>query len=166
MHTHSSHSIPSPAALPPNLATNPLSGAGAAVNPQLATFVEHLRNLGSSLQPNMASLSDLGGNASADQAPFADILETSELGAFDEAKPQAKDDLRETFQDFVGQTFFSQMIKSLRSTQKGAAYFNGGRAEEIFQGQFDQIMTEHLSDASAKSISDPMYKLFQLSRKQ
>jgi flagellar protein FlgJ len=73
-------------------------------------------------------------------------------------------ELKEKFQDFVGQTFFAEMIKSLRTSQKGAAYFNGGRAEEIFQGQFDQMMSEHLSDASAKSIADPMFELFQLGR--
>ena len=73
-------------------------------------------------------------------------------------------ELKEKFQDFVGQTFFAEMIKSLRTSQKGAAYFNGGRAEEIFQGQFDQQMAEHLSDASAKSIADPMFELFQLGR--
>lgn len=73
-------------------------------------------------------------------------------------------ELREKFQEFVGQTFFTELIKSLRTSQKGAAYFDGGRAEEIFQGQFDQMMTEHLSDASAKSISDPMFELFQLGR--
>ncbi len=72
--------------------------------------------------------------------------------------------LRETFQDFVGQTFFTELIKSMRATQEGAAYFNGGRAEEIFQGQFDQMMSEELSDASAKTISDPMFELFKLGR--
>ena len=73
-------------------------------------------------------------------------------------------ELRDKFQDFVGQTFFAEMIKSLRTSQKGSAYFNGGRAEEIFQGQFDQQMAEHLSDASAKAIADPMFELFQLGR--
>lgn len=73
-------------------------------------------------------------------------------------------ELKDAFQDFVGQTFFGQMIKSLRSAQEGAAYFNGGRAEEIFQGQFDQMLSEHLSEASAQSISDPMFQLFQLGR--
>ena len=75
-----------------------------------------------------------------------------------------EDDLRKAFQDFVGQTLFSQMISSMRSTQDGAAYFDGGRAEKIFQGQLDQILSEKLSEASASKISDPMYKLFQLRR--
>lgn len=72
--------------------------------------------------------------------------------------------LRAAFQDFVGETFFAQLIKSMRSGQNGAAYFNGGRAEEIFQGQFDQMMSEHLSDAAAPSIADPMFEVFQLGR--
>ena len=79
------------------------------------------------------------------------------------SKPEGED-LRKAFQDFVGQTLFSQMISSMRSTQDGAAYFDGGRAEKIFQGQLDQILSEKLSEASASKISDPMFKLFQLRR--
>ena len=86
---------------------------------------------------------------------------TGVLGA--DAKPE-NEDLRKAFQDFVGQTLFSQMISSMRSTQDGAAYFDGGRAEKIFQGQLDQILSEELSEASASKISDPMFKLFQLRR--
>ena len=77
---------------------------------------------------------------------------------------EQKGELKEKFQEFVGQTFFNELIKSLRTSQQGAAYFNGGRAEEVFQGQFDQMMSEHLSEASAQSISDPMFDLFQLGR--
>lgn len=74
-------------------------------------------------------------------------------------------DVQETFQDFVGQTFFAEMIKAFRSTQQPSEYFHGGRAEEIFQGQFDQVMAEELSDSSAQQISDPMFELFMLGRK-
>jgi len=80
-----------------------------------------------------------------------------------EPKPEGEE-LRKAFQDFVGQTFFSQMISAMRSTQDGAAYFDGGRAEKIFQGQLDQVLSEKLSEASASKISDPMFKLFQLRR--
>jgi peptidoglycan hydrolase FlgJ len=74
------------------------------------------------------------------------------------------EELRKAFQDFVGQTLFSQMIASMRTTQGEVAYFNGGRAEKIFQGQLDQMLSEELSNASASKISDPMFKLFQLRR--
>jgi Rod binding domain-containing protein len=59
---------------------------------------------------------------------------------------------------------FSQMISSLRSSQEGSAYFNGGRAEKIFQGQLDQILSEEMTKASASQLAEPMYDLFQLQR--
>jgi peptidoglycan hydrolase FlgJ len=77
--------------------------------------------------------------------------------------PQTKQ-VKEAFQDFVGQTFFAEMIKAMRTTQEPAKYFNGGRAEKIFQGQLDQTLAEELSESSADKIADPMFKLFQLAR--
>jgi peptidoglycan hydrolase FlgJ len=73
-------------------------------------------------------------------------------------------ELRQAFQDFVGQTFFAEMIKACRSGQQPSAYFNGGRAEEIFQGQLDQVLSEELSKSSADKIADPMFELFMLKR--
>jgi flagellar protein FlgJ len=78
--------------------------------------------------------------------------------------PPASDELREAFHDFVGQTFFAEMIKACRSGQQPSAYFNGGRAEEIFQGQLDQVLSEELSESSADKIADPMFDLFMLKR--
>lgn len=72
--------------------------------------------------------------------------------------------LREAFHDFVGQTFFSELIKSYRSTQQPSAYFHGGRAEQIFQGQLDQVLTESLSERTAQTIADPMFELFMAKR--
>ncbi len=92
-------------------------------------------------------------------------IDSDKTNSLTESKPKPEgEDLRKAFQDFVGQTLFSQMISSMRSTQEGAAYFDGGRAEKIFQGQLDQILSEKLSEASASKISDPMFKLFQLRR--
>lgn len=73
-------------------------------------------------------------------------------------------ELRQAFQDFVGQTFFAEMIKACRSSQQPSAYFNGGRAEEIFQGQLDQVLSEEISKSSADKIADPMFELFMLKR--
>lgn len=73
-------------------------------------------------------------------------------------------ELKQAFQDFVGQTFFAEMIKAMRTGQEPAKYFNGGQAEKIFQGQFDQTLAEELSQSSADQIADPMFKLFQLGR--
>ena len=66
--------------------------------------------------------------------------------------------LREAFTQFVGETFYGQMIKSLRSTVGKPAYFHGGRAEEVFQGQLSQALAEHLTEATADTIAEPMLR--------
>ena len=68
--------------------------------------------------------------------------------------------LRETFDQFVGETLFSQMLKSMRSTVDKPAYFHGGQAEEVFQSQLDQKLVEEISKASAEKFSGPMFELF------
>lgn len=73
---------------------------------------------------------------------------------------------QEAFRDFVGQTLFGQMLKSMRSTVGESAYFNGGQTEEIFQQQLDQVLVEEISDASAAQVADPMFDLFMRSRVQ
>ena len=81
------------------------------------------------------------------------------------AKPAADPRLREAFDDFVGGTFYSQMLGSMRKTLGKPAYFHGGRAEEVFQGQLDQILAERLSEASASQFTGPMFELFNLQQR-
>ena len=73
-------------------------------------------------------------------------------------------ELREAFDQFVGETFYGQMLASMRKTQGKPAYFHGGRAEEIFQGQLDQVLSEQLAKANADTLSGPMFELFSLQR--
>lgn len=74
-------------------------------------------------------------------------------------------EMREAFTDFVGQTLFGSMLASMRETVGKPAYMHGGRTEEVFQQQMDQKIVEELTDASASSISDPMFELFNLQRR-
>lgn len=80
------------------------------------------------------------------------------------ASAHSRPNVREAFDDFVGQTFFGQMLSSMRETVGKPAYFHGGRMEEAFQGQLDQLLAEKLSDASAEQFSNPMFELFSLHR--
>lgn len=96
----------------------------------------------------------------------AERPDPEELRNTNASEASSSEPLREAFQNFVGQTLFSQMIASMRSTQKESAYFHGGQAERIFQGQLDQILSEEMTKASASQISDPMFRLFQLQRSQ
>jgi Rod binding domain-containing protein len=73
--------------------------------------------------------------------------------------------LRQAFDRFVGETFFSQMLQSMRKTVGKPAYFHGGQAEEMFQGQLDQVLAEEMTKASSGQFSGPMFELFLLDRK-
>jgi hypothetical protein len=78
----------------------------------------------------------------------------------EEAEP-----LKEAFGDFVGQTLFGSMLSTMRESVGKPAYFHGGRTEEVFQQQLDQHLVEAMSDASADTIANPMFELFQMQRR-
>lgn len=69
--------------------------------------------------------------------------------------------LEETFQEFVGTVFFGQFMKAMRGTLTKPAYFHGGRAEEIFQGQLDQALIEQLSKQQEGSFGAALFKRFE-----
>ena len=66
--------------------------------------------------------------------------------------------VQETFRTFVGESFFGQMMKSMRSTQGKPAYFHGGQTEEVFRSQLDQTLAQEMTAASADKIADPMFR--------
>ena len=76
------------------------------------------------------------------------------------AEQRLKDaqEVQKTFRTFVGEAFFGQMLKAMRSTQGKPAYFHGGHAEEVFRGQLDQALAEVMTEASADTIADPMFR--------
>jgi Rod binding domain-containing protein len=73
-------------------------------------------------------------------------------------------EIRQAFDDFVGQTFFSQLLAEMRKSVAKPAYLHGGATEEVFQGQLDQVLSEKLSAATAEQFSGPMFELFMLPR--
>lgn len=73
-------------------------------------------------------------------------------------------ELRDAFDQFVGETFFSQLISQMRKTVDKSAYFHGGRGEEVFQGQLDQMFAQRMTEASADTFTGPMFELFSLRR--
>ena len=73
-------------------------------------------------------------------------------------------ELRSTFDTFVGEAFFGQMLSSMRKTVGKPAYFHGGRAEEMFTERLDQVLSEEITKSSASQVSGPMFELFMLNR--
>jgi len=75
-----------------------------------------------------------------------------------EQQLQGAEKLKETYQTFVGELYFGQMLKSMQSTVGKPAYFHGGQAEEIFRGQLTQVMSQEMTKASADTLADPMFR--------
>src|SRR6476469_10325625 len=73
-------------------------------------------------------------------------------------------ELHKAFTDFVGQTFFGELVKQMRATVDKPAFFHGGMGEDIFQTQLDQIMVERMSDVNAPTSRDTMSHLMIQSR--
>jgi len=82
---------------------------------------------------------------------------------FDVEQPKAVDanekQFRELLHQFIGQTLFGQMLKSMRATQEKNPYFDGGQAEEIYQSMLDMELTDQMTKSTSKTLSEPMYKL-------
>lgn len=71
---------------------------------------------------------------------------------------------RATFDQFVGEAFYGQLLSAMRKTQDKPAYFHGGRAEEMFQAQLDQTISQDLAKTNAGNLTEGMYQLFRLTR--
>ena len=82
-----------------------------------------------------------------------------------QSEAEANDQLfRELLHQFIGQTFIGQMLKSMRATQEKNPLFHGGHAEDMYQGLLDMELTDKLTQATSKTLSEPMYKLMKAPR--
>ena len=59
-----------------------------------------------------------------------------------QAQSGEKPELHEAFTDFVGQTFFGQLLKQMRASVGKPAFVHGGFGEDVFQGQLDQVLVD------------------------
>ncbi len=93
------------------------------------------------------------------------LLSAASAATTKATQPADNPALRKAFDDFVGETFYGQMLKAMRKSQGQVAYFGGGQAEEIFTAQLDQALTKKMTHAGANKLSGPMYQLFIQARK-
>ncbi len=68
------------------------------------------------------------------------------------------EELRGAFSSFVGETFYGQMLKSMRTTVGKPAYFHGGQAEETFRSQLDQQLAQELAEETGDRFAGPMFE--------
>jgi peptidoglycan hydrolase FlgJ len=68
----------------------------------------------------------------------------------DRAKTKAE--FAEKFNEVLGQTMYGTILKEFRKTSHKTPYFNGGRTEEVFGQQLDQVLAEKMAHRDAGKI--------------
>lgn len=66
--------------------------------------------------------------------------------------------LKQAFGQFVGESLFGSMLKSMRETVGEPAYFHGGSAERHFQTRLDAQMAKEMAAGQGASISEAMFR--------
>jgi Rod binding domain-containing protein len=96
-------------------------------------------------------------------APVCTMSPLGPLGGLERQVPMnrpAESPTKAAFQDFVAGTFYKEMLKSLHKMHDKPAYFHGGQAEKIFQGQLDQQVAEDLARGRGGELADSLYQAF------
>ena len=69
-------------------------------------------------------------------------------------------ELRDVIKKTVGTTFFGPVLRTMRNSELKGTVGHGGRGEEVFQNQLDQIFAERLGSASNFDLHQVLYDRF------
>lgn len=67
-------------------------------------------------------------------------------------------ELKQAYGQFVGETLFGSMLKSMRATVGEPAYFHGGSAERHFQARLDQQIAIDLAEGQGATLSQKLFE--------
>jgi Rod binding domain-containing protein len=73
----------------------------------------------------------------------------------------ARTQLREAAKKLIGEVFYGTLLKQYRSTGRKGTYGHGGRGEEVFQGQLDQVFAERAGAAVKGGLTDAIVQRFE-----
>ncbi len=74
------------------------------------------------------------------------------------------DATREAFDQFVGGTFYKQMLSEMQKSVGKPAFMHGGKAEEMFRSELNSHLADKMAASSGKQLTGAMFELFQLQR--
>jgi len=66
--------------------------------------------------------------------------------------------LRETAEQLVGHVFYGTLLKAMRKSSLQGKYGHGGRGEEVFNAQLDQVLAERMGNASHGGLAESIYE--------
>jgi hypothetical protein len=87
------------------------------------------------------------------------LLDPAESGS--QADP---DEVRRQFDQFVGGTFYRQLLGELQKTVGKPAYMHGGQAEDMFRAELNSRLADQLAATTAAQFTGPLFELFMLQR--
>lgn len=68
--------------------------------------------------------------------------------------------LRQATDKLVGSLFYGTLLRQMRSSVLKGPYGHGGRGEEIFAAQLDQIFAERMGEARTTNLTDAVVKRY------
>jgi Rod binding domain-containing protein len=66
--------------------------------------------------------------------------------------------LREAVDQVVGSVFYGTLLRTMRSSQLKGPYGHGGRGEEVFGAQLDQVLAERAGRARGYGLTDAVVR--------
>jgi len=93
-------------------------------------------------------------------APGAALSADAARGKRAETGPVARDlkRLRDTTGQIVGSVFYGTMLRAMRESTLKGKFGHGGRGEEVFGAQLDQILAERAGEASGSGVGEALYE--------
>ncbi len=85
------------------------------------------------------------------------MMTTNAMTNMPELSPQLQD-LREKAEQLVGNVFYGTLLKAMRESSLQGKYGHGGRGEEIFNAQLDQVLAERMGKATHGGLADSIYQ--------
>ncbi len=76
-------------------------------------------------------------------------------------QPEAGSRLKHAADEIVGSIFYGTMLRQLRASEFKGKYGHGGRGEEVFQAQLDEIFAKEMGRAKNANLSDAIVKRYE-----
>lgn len=89
-------------------------------------------------------------------AELPQLLRGREDASFE--KIEEARELKEAFTQFVGETFFGQMLQTMRQSVGEPAYFHGGMAERQFQARLDQQVAQDMAASGGGAFANGLFE--------
>ena len=78
-----------------------------------------------------------------------------------EAKPDPRlAELREVIDRTLGSVFYGPLLRSARNSSLKGTFGHGGRGEEIFQNQLDQVLAERAGRSTAADVGEALFNRY------